>query len=43
MDWKMRNFHFELVNKTTPKYEGFPTSTLDVEHDYSREDIVRTS
>jgi hypothetical protein len=23
MDWKMKSFHFELINETTPKYETF--------------------
>jgi hypothetical protein len=43
MDWKTRSLHFELVNKIAPKYKAFPTSTLDSEYDYAREDIVRTS
>jgi hypothetical protein len=39
----MKSFHFELVNKTTPKYEAFPTSTLDFEHDFACEDKTRTN
>ncbi len=39
VDWKMMNFHFELVNKTAPKYEAFPTSTLDSEHDNAHEPV----
>jgi hypothetical protein len=38
-----KEFHFESVNETTPKYEAFPTRTLDFEHDYACEDIARTS
>ncbi len=39
----MRSLHFELVNETTPKYETFPISMLDFEHDFAREDITKTS
>jgi len=43
VDWKMKSFHFESINETTWKYEAFPISTLDFEHDFAREDIVGTS
>jgi hypothetical protein len=43
VDWKMNSFHFELVNETTPKYETFPTSTLDSEHDFGCENITKTN
>ncbi len=43
VDWKMKSFHFESVNETTPKYKGFPTSTLFFEHDSTSEDRTRTS
>ncbi len=43
MDWKMKCLHFESINETTPKYETFPTSTLDSEHDYAHENTRRTS
>ncbi len=43
MDWKMSSFHFELVNETIPKYETFPTSMLDFEHDYACENIAKTN
>jgi len=33
MNWKTRTLHFELVNKTRPKYKAFPTSMLDSKHD----------
>ncbi len=42
MDWKTKSFYFESINKTTIKYEAFPTSTLDSEHDSTREDTIRT-
>jgi len=43
MDCKMKSLHFELVNKIIPKYKAFPTSTLDSEHDFAREDLVITN
>jgi hypothetical protein len=43
VDWKMKSFHFELVNETTQKYEVFPTSTLDFELDFAHENPTRTS
>jgi len=43
MDWKMKSLHFELVNETTPKYEAFPISMLDSEHDFACENITRTN
>jgi hypothetical protein len=43
MDWKMRSFHFESINETTPKYETCSTSTLDSEHDFAHENTTRTS
>jgi len=43
VDWKMRNLHFELVNEITPKYEAFPTSTLDFEHDFACENKIKTN
>ncbi len=43
MDYKMGNLHFELINEITPKYEVFPTSMLDSEHDYTCENITRTN
>jgi hypothetical protein len=39
----MRNLHFELVNEITPKYEAFPTSTLDFEHDFACENKIKTN
>jgi hypothetical protein len=36
----MRSLHFELVNETTPKYEAFPISMLDFEHDFACEDTI---
>jgi hypothetical protein len=39
----MRIFHFESVNKITPKYNTFPTSMLHSEHDSTNEDPARTS
>jgi len=39
----MKSLHFELVNETTPKYEAFPTSTLNFQHDSAREDPTRTN
>ncbi len=39
----MKNLHFESVNKITPKYEAFPISMLDFEHDYARENEANTS
>jgi hypothetical protein len=41
MDWKMKSLHFESVNEITPKYETFPTNTLDSEHDSTHEDTTR--
>jgi hypothetical protein len=32
VDWQTRSFHFESINKITPKYEIFPTNTLDSKH-----------
>jgi hypothetical protein len=43
VDWQTRNFHFESINKTTPKYEIFPTNTLDFEHDFECVDPIRIS
>jgi hypothetical protein len=43
MDWKMNNFHFELVNEITPKYEAFLTSMWDFKHDSAFENIVKTN
>ncbi len=43
VDWKMRSFHFESVNESTPKYKAFPTSMLFFEHDSTSEDPTRTS
>ncbi len=39
----MKSLHFELVNETTPKYEAFPISMLDSEHDFACENITRTN
>jgi hypothetical protein len=35
--------HFESINEIAPKYESFPTSTLDFKHDFAHEDIAKTS
>jgi hypothetical protein len=43
VDWHARSFHFESVNKTTPKYKKLPTSTLDFEHDFASADPTRIS
>jgi len=43
MDWKTKCLHLESINETTPKYETFPTSTLDSGHDYAHENTRRTS
>jgi hypothetical protein len=43
MDWKMRNLHFESVNKITPKYKTFPTCALDSKHDFTHENIIKNS
>jgi len=40
MDWKM-SLHFESINKITPKYKGFPTNTLNFEHDFARENPTK--
>ncbi len=40
VDRKMRNLYFESINETTPKYEAFPISTLDSEHDSTCEDTI---
>jgi hypothetical protein len=39
----VESLHFESINEITPKYEAFPTSTLDFEHDSACENIARTS
>jgi hypothetical protein len=43
VDWKTTNLHFESINKTTLKYEAFPTRMLDSKRDFAHEDIRITS
>ncbi len=43
MDWNTESLHFELVNETTTKYEVFPTSTLDFEHGFTRENTSKSN